>query len=371
MILVKGTLFVARIIYFFIKLVCKPRNKITMLSRQSNEIPLNFSLIKDALKRIDSEIEVVILAHAIGSGFISKLGFCLHTFKQMCHIATSKIVIVDGFCIPVSTLNHKQNQSFIQIWHALNIIKKFGYLALDKPAGVSSKLAYAMRMHYNYTYVASSSKAAGEILKQSFQVADDAVIQIGVPYIDYIQEVDPKVIQNIYAKYPGLRQRKIILYAPTFRKNYSVDLSWITNTIDLDEYSFVIKLHPMDRKKIDNNIDSRIIIDNKYFTYQWLWICDKVITDYSGVSLEAALLNKELFFYLYDIERYEKETGLNVDLYNEPVEKYTCETPEKLARLLEEKYDFDVLNQFKNKYLEVETGKCSMRFAEWLKELME
>lgn len=51
------------IIYFFIKLFTKQKNKITMLSRQSDSINLDFRLLRDELKNCEEgqNIEVKIL----------------------------------------------------------------------------------------------------------------------------------------------------------------------------------------------------------------------------------------------------------------------------------------------------------------------
>ena len=42
---------VMKIIYFFIKIFTKQKNKITMLSRQSNNINLDFKLLKEELEK--------------------------------------------------------------------------------------------------------------------------------------------------------------------------------------------------------------------------------------------------------------------------------------------------------------------------------
>lgn len=44
---------------------------------------------------------------------------------------------------------------------------------------------------------------------------------------------------------------------------------------------------------------------------------DYVITDYSALTMDACLLNKKLLLYVYDYEKYEKENGLNIDLFKE------------------------------------------------------
>lgn len=366
--IIKVAVAVLRVLYVPYKIFLKPRDKITMLSRQYNEEPISFRLTREALESMDPEVEVVTLAKKIEGNVFQKIGYCFHILRQMYHIATSKIVIVDGFCIPVSVLNHKKEQKFVQMWHALNIIKKFGYLALDKPAGVSSQLAKNMCMHRNYTHIVAGSLKTGEILVRSFDAKDAEVVILGLPYLDYIMSRDSKIIDKIRNKYPQLKEKETILYAPTFRKYRQVDISWIEEMIDLDKYNVIVKLHPVDRKGVVDKRDSRIVYDEEFSTYEWLWTCDSVITDYSGIGMESALLDKKLYFYLYDREVYEQEVGLNIDLYQEPISKYVCETAELLKERLQEEYDFGLLKAYREEYVQFDIKDCNKQFAGWLLE---
>lgn len=364
--IVKLAVAVLRLLYMPYKVLLKPGNKITMLSRQGDEIPVSYSLVKDALKKKDPDLQVVILAKKFEGSFLHKIKYCFHILRQMYHIATSKIVIVDGFCIPVSVLNHKKEQKFVQMWHALNIIKKFAYLALDKPAGVRSELANTMCMHRNYTHLLCGCRETGELLKKSFHSENAELVITGLPYIDYIMKEDSKKVQEMREKYPQLKEKETILYAPTFRRHRCVDIKWIQEKVDLDRYNVIVKLHPVDKKGIEGEFDDRIIWDEDFTTHEWLWICENVITDYSGISVEAALLNRKLYFYLYDKDIYEKEVGLNINLYEEPINHYVCEKADQLIEKMNEEYDFSALKNYRDKYVEFDINDCSGQLADWL-----
>ena len=364
--LVKLAVTALRILYLPYKLILRPGNKITMLSRQGDEIPVSYALTKEALHKQAPDLKVVILAKKFEGNLVHKIGYCFHVLEQMYHIATSRTVIVDGFCIPVSVLNHKKEQKFIQMWHALNIIKKFAFLAIDKPAGVKRELAETMCMHRNYTHIICGCRESGELLKKSFHAEEAELLITGVPYIDHILNEDQKTISEMLDKYPHIKEKETVLYAPTFRRHRRVDINWIQEKIDLNRYNVVVKLHPVDKRGIEGEYDSRIILDEDFGTHEWLWLCDSVITDYSGISVEAALLNRKLYFYLYDKEAYEKEVGLNIDLYEEPVSKYVCETADQLAAKMNEEYDYSLVKAYKDKYVDFDTKDCSGQFAKWL-----
>lgn len=364
----KLAVIVLRLLYIPYKIILRPGNKITMLSRQGDEVPVSYRLTKEALQRIEPELPVVILAKKFEGNLLHKTGYCFHILKQMYHIATSRIIIVDGFCIPVSVLNHKKEQKVVQMWHALNIIKKFAYLALDKPAGVKKELAQTMCMHRNYTHLLCGCEETGKLLQQSFHAEQAKLVVTGLPYLDYLMKEDQEKIQRMLEKYPVVKEKETILYAPTFRRHRSVDIRWIQEKMDLDRFNVIVKLHPVDRKGIEGTFDSRIIWDEDFTTHEWLWLCDSVITDYSGISVEAALLHKKVYFYLYDKEDYEKEVGLNINLHEEPIGRYVCETSEELIVKMQEEYDYSCVKAYKEKYVDFDTNDCSGQFAKWLLE---
>ena len=366
--LIRFAIMCLRIVYVPFKLILKPQNKITMLSRQSNSIPVSYQLIEKSLRERNSEINIVILAKKLEGNLLNKIGYCFHILQQMYHIATSKIIIVDGYCIPVSVLTHKTEQIFVQTWHALNIIKKFGYLSLDRPSGTKKEVAEVMCMHRNYTHILCAGKITGELLKKSFESPKSEILTFGLPYVDYILSPQQIIVDDMRRSYPQLKQKKNILYVPTFRKKRCIDLNWISEKLDLEKYNVIVKLHPVDREGVRGSIDSRIILDEKFTTHQWFWISDYVITDYSGVGIEAALLDKKLYFYLFDKKQYEEEVGLNVNLYEEPIAKYVTESVDDLVEMLEDEYEFELLKQYREKYIDANLCDCSGQFAEWLLE---
>ena len=151
--------FVLKFIYFFLKLFPTNNKKVTFISRQGNEINIDFKMIADELIKRDKNIKTVFICKRMESSLLSKLSFALITLKQMYHIATSKIVILDSYCIPISILNHKKSLYVLQIWHSIGKIKKSGYQTLDTPSGRSSKIAKAMNMHKNYDAIIAGGKA--------------------------------------------------------------------------------------------------------------------------------------------------------------------------------------------------------------------
>lgn len=344
-VIINIAVFVLNIIYLPFKLF-KTKHKITYISRQSNTPSIDFVLLTNKMKKMDKKLKQVVLARKIESGILKKISYALHIFVQMYHIATSKIVIVDTYSIPISVLKHKKELKVIQIWHALGAIKKFGYQILDKKEGSSRVLADTMRMHRNYDAVCCASSITAQFFSEAFNTDIAKVKVVGMPRVDYILGKD--VNNDILKNNPNFVNKKTILYIPTFRKNSTVYLDDIIKKVDSSKYNLIIKTHPLD----NTQVPSEFLIKGNYSTYDIMKFADYIITDYSATAIEASLLQKPLFLYVYDIDEYGQNRGLNVDLLSE-LQNSTSKNIDNILKIIEDNtYDFESLRMFRDKYIQ-------------------
>ena len=129
------------------------KRQVVCISRQSDDAPIDFLLLKEELSREEPPYRTVILANKLES----PLRYVPVVAKQVFFMATSRAIILDSYCIAVSLLGERIKAPVVQIWHALGNMKKFGYAALDTPEGHSSETARLMHMHEGYDAVAVSS----------------------------------------------------------------------------------------------------------------------------------------------------------------------------------------------------------------------
>lgn len=355
------------VIYFFVKM-CPTKNKVVMLSRQSNKKSVDFELIeKEILNRTDN-VEVKILCKVLKKDIKERINYCFYILKCMYHIATSRVCILDGYSIPISILNHKKDLEIIQIWHASGAIKKFGYQSLNKKEGRGTEIARIMNMHKNYKHVMAPSKVTASFYEEAFDVERDKIFINGLPRLDYIldENLTKSKIKEFYKEYPKFKDgnKKNILYAPTFRKNSDNinGMEHLKNSINKSKYNLIIKAHPLDKNKIEDEY----LINKKYNTYDLLKIADYVITDYSAVAFEASILNKPLYFYVYDIHEYEKARGLNVDLYQEMNSSTNTDIKEIIDLIEDNKYDYNQLEEFRNKYIENNSNNNTDKLVDFI-----
>lgn len=346
-----GTYFL-NFIYIFMKIL-PVQEKITYISRQMNTIPKDFEMVIKCIQEKDKHYKHVVLARMIPNNIVGKIKYCFHILKQMYHIATSRAVLLDTYCIPVSLLKQRKNLIVIQMWHALGAFKKFGYSILDQEEGSSSKIAHLMKMHHNYTYVLSSSPYAACFFAEAFHVSQEKMKIFPLPKTDLLTDEDLKMktIHRIYQRYPQLQntEKKIIVYAPTFRKKnddmlYQAIIQLIQE-IDFNQYEFVLKLHPLTHFDIHH---SNIIIDNDFTSLEFFHLADYVITDYSAIIFEAVMLDKPIYFYAFDYQQYMDKRSFYID-YQKQLPGPIIENASKLmAEIMREDVNKQSIIDFKN-----------------------
>ena len=355
---------VLNVIYLPFKCL-KTQNKVTYISRQANKPSIDFCLLNKKMDELDSTVKQVILTRKIEKGIIAKLKYALHIFVQMYHIATSKVVVVDTYVIPVSVLKHKKNLKIIQIWHALGAIKQFGYQVVGKEEGSSKVVADAMKMHKNYDVITCASSTTAIFYSEAFNTDISKIKVIGMPRVDDILGANKN--DEILNKNPNYVGKKTIVYIPTFRKKDKVNIEDIIENVDYSKYNLVIKLHPLDTTQVPQEY----LAKGNFSTYDMLKFADYIITDYSATAIEASLLQKPLFLYVYDIDKYNETRGLNVKL-TEELSSSTFKDIKEILKIIErDTYDYDALTKFRNKYVETYNQNNTENICKLIKEYMK
>lgn len=355
----------------FINLFFKPlsmKEKVTIISRQSDKPTLDISLLEEELKRM--KIDTVILTKTLKRSITGIVSYGVQMLVQMYHIATSKVVVIDGYCILVSILPKKKGQYVIQMWHALGAIKKFGWQNTESPDGHSKEVSEAMNMHKNYDYVLAPGKITGEYFAEAFRTPKEKMVYYGLPRIDFIRANDEKSKKEIAETYPVILQKVNVLYVPTFRKNAELDLVKLVEGFDFTKYNLIVKKHFLDKGDYSWAEEAGAIVDTRYSSMEWLRLCEKVITDYSAIAFEAAILDRDLYIYQPDIRSYEYNVGLNVDLCEEAIGEYVCKTEKELFVKLSEPYHKDAVVAFRKKYIEIELDQCTQKLCSFIADLL-
>ena len=292
--------------------------------------------------------------------------------SQMFHIATSKVVILDSYCILVSILKHKKSLKIIQMWHSMGTMKKFGYQILDMEEGTKKEIADLMKMHKNYDYVFASSMAYAKQLAEGFGCEIEKIRIYSLPRVDLLTNKDYKIqiTNKIKKEYPEISNKKNILYCPTFRKNeeqLEKEIYKMIEQVNFEQYNLIIKLHPLSKIKINN---SNVIFDKYFTSMDMLFIADYVISDYSCIIYEVAILNIPLFFFAFDLQEYLNNRGLTIDYEKEVPGLVSKDAKEIIEAINNNKYNIKLVEQFRKKYV-TNTKDCTKKIVEFIDKIIE
>jgi CDP-ribitol ribitolphosphotransferase len=291
---------------------------VAFLSRQSEMVSLDFTLLEAALRVELPGWKFATSCYRDTGSFLSRVG---GTLRQIKLVATSRLCIVDGYTPAVSIPRLDPSTVIVQLWHALGTFKRFGWQAIDTPAGRTRAQAEGLRMHCNYSMIVAGGEGPRAAYTQAFGYPEDKIIPLGMPRMDYL--LDAAAIKQ----YSQLAEGRVnILFAPTFRREVGrtdvrQHLQELADQLPPEMCNLIVSFHPFSRhgdaavSSQHSSSDERtpIIHIPRAKGIDLLKIADYVITDYSAIAFEAALLHRKVVFYVPDIEAYRLSPGLNID----------------------------------------------------------
>lgn len=353
--------FCLRMVYAVLKLFPVKTNKVLFLSRQSDELSLDFSMLKDSLLQAEPDLNIVSICNRLDDSKSGIAGFGIDTLRSMYHLATGRVCVLDAYWPAVSILHHKSSLTVIQMWHALGKIKKSGYQTLGKESGRGETIARLLCMHENYDCIIAGGKAWNPYYCQSFGTTEDKLVNIGLPRIDHLLQTEDTNRQAVLSAYPQMKEKQVILYAPTFRRN--IELKWenLLEKIDFGKYILVIKGHP--NQKIECSHEG-VLLCPEFKAVDLLAACDYLITDYSAIAVEGAILNKRTYYYLYDYEEYTEKNGINVNPFDSMPGCAFKEAGALIESLSSGAYPDEVLAAYREKYLPEDLGSSTEKLRD-------
>lgn len=377
-----------RILFFFLWPLCfdlfkkKPvKKKLILFAYNKNytEMPDNMVGLYDYFKKKGYDCKIM---NSPQSG-IKRLFF---NFKFEKYYAQSKCVFLTDNFDPAYAHAPREDSLVVQLWHACGAFKKWGYSTLDLAWGGDKKTMLAFPMHNTYTDVFVSSKEVVPCYAEAFSCDEKIIKPFGTPRTDIFFDKDfvSSSKQKLVKLFPAIGERKIILYAPTFRGN-NPDDSFNENRLDFEklcsalskDYVLVLKLHPFTAKKFDLTEEEKKKYQNFVFnasnlagTDTALCAADILIADYSSLVFEFSLLQKPMLFFAYDLEEYDRDRSFYYDYKSFIPGKLVTDTDEIISAI--EKKDFEVqkIQPFKEKFMSSCNGQSTERIAEYLIEKM-
>ena len=187
--------------------------------------------------------------------------------KYFYYLARSKYWIVN--CKLPGYVIKKQGQIYLQTWHGTPL-KRLAYDIKigDKATFYRSKMSReSMLKTYDkdverYDYFISPNRFSTEKFETAFKISKEKLIESGYPRNDFISNITEQEIDNLKEKYNITKDKKVILYAPTWRDNSFSDKGYIFKLqVDFklwkdkleEEYVVIFKPHYLIFNKYVNN----------------------------------------------------------------------------------------------------------------------
>ena len=294
---------------------------------------------------------------------------------QACfHLATSRYFIIDDYYFPIYVVKPRSGVEIIQLWHSAGALKKFGLSTEGKPFGPSRDYLKHVNIHGNYTKAFVSSSEVIPYFAEAFNISEERIFPLGVPRTDYFfaEELIEKVQFDFYARFPELVDKKILLYAPTFRgKSHDqaafelpFDLGYLERELS-DEYALIIHLHPYMAADLDLGRDGFAYHMRDTFGIQELLaVTDLLITDYSTVFFDYSLLGRPIIFYPYDLEDYKNSRDFYYS-YEDIIPGPMATDTISLVNLVKSgPFDQNRMTNFRNRFFDYQDGRAAERIVE-------
>lgn len=349
-------------------------NKVLFLSDVRNVLDGNLKFIYDYIS--NEKYEKVL---SLKSDRKEKRKF-KEKIKLIYNIVTSKYIILDDYSSFISIIKVRKGQEICQLWHGAGAFKKFGYSRQDKE---SNKLTG----HRNYTKACVTSDEIRWCYSEGFGIDINNVKATGMARTDVFFDekyINEKKIE-IYKEYPLLKDKKVILFAPTYRgtslkESYydyeQLDIDKIYNELKDEGYIFIFKWHPGLYYKMKSEVSFPYNLEKYkdfYFDFSenrdindLLLITDVLITDYSSVIFDYALLNKPLVYFVYDYEEYKHDRGLYFDFEDYVYGNITKNTAELIDSIKNAKVVEDKRKNFMKKFMSACDGTATQKTCEWI-----
>lgn len=252
-------------------------------------------------------------------------------------------------------LNFKGKQTiYLNTWHGTPL-KKMG---TDL---IKSNNSFKSRSKNKVDFMNCQSEYEREIFSRVFNIPKSNFLPFGLPRNDILINYSENYRRNIRENLKIPADKKVILYAPTFRE-YSRDKNDITLNIPIDinkweknlskDYILLFRAHYEVSKHMKIEDNSFVRDMTNYESLNNLMIAsDILISDYSSIFFDYSLMNKPMIHFTYDYDTYLSNRGLYFDIRKYLSGSYSAEQVMELIMCLDYEEEIKKTIKFKDEFL--------------------
>lgn len=304
--------------------------------------------------------------------------------KQLAFIkrlARADIIFLDDYHPFVYFVDFPADVKVVQLWHAIGSFKTIGF---SRKRANQEEHRRTSRAHRGYTHVIVSADVDKPHYADAFNMPEERIFATGIPRVDGFlnEESLVQARQGFFERFPQARGKRVVVFAPTFREDdirkatydfSQLDFEGIANYCRANNALFVLKFHQYTHgfAGVPAGLEDVIVLaDGVREVNDLLPAADLLITDYSSVLYEAALIDVPTVFFPYDLEYYEQTRG-----FYEPYESFVpgpiVRTPEALVAALSFTGDQARTDAFKQRHFAHFDNHSSDRVVDLVLETTE
>ena len=176
-----------------------------------------------------------------------------------------------------------------------------------------------------YDVFLAQGEYEAEVFSRAFKIDNDKIYVIGLPRNDVYSAYSKESCEMLKSKLNIPKDKKVVLYAPTFRE-YEADATGqrtLSIPVDFenwrkrlsDDWVVLFRAHYEVAKVLKIQDDEFLRDMSSYPSLEDLMIvADVLISDYSSMFFDYSVMHKPMLCFAYDYERYAKERGMYFDI---------------------------------------------------------
>ncbi|MET7798242.1 bifunctional glycosyltransferase/CDP-glycerol:glycerophosphate glycerophosphotransferase [Streptomyces decoyicus] len=227
---------------------------------------------------------------------------------------------VDNQSYPLK-LTKRPETTYIQTWHG-SALKNMGFDQPSLKAQTRQQQAEQQRSLDRFDRFLIRSEHDVHTLAKAFRLKEKTLLRVGYPRNDALVRARQREAalgareRGPLAAELGIAEDKtVLLYAPTFRKaggrhgrfELPFDVERFADQFG-DRYVLLVRSHYLNHVVLPPTVQGRVIdVSARHDVTPLLELADGLITDYSSVMFDYALLDRPLVFFTYDYDEYVHE----------------------------------------------------------------
>jgi CDP-glycerol glycerophosphotransferase (TagB/SpsB family) len=352
------------------------RRRVVLATAHLPTLTGNLAELRDALARLP-DIDTRVLAVRVSESPSGLLSAAIQAVRAGFHLATARVFVVDDYFFPMYVVRPRRGTTFVQTWHASGAFKRFGYSVAGQGFGRDAAFHERVPIHSNYDLCLVSAMRFAPFYAEAFGLpVERFASRFGIPRTDLFFDARrvAAASEAIRREYAIPRDRRVVLYAPTFRGDsitrarspQALDLAELRQAIG-EDHVVLVREHPFVRQRAaaDPRLAGFAIdVSDHPDIHELMLVSDILVTDYSSAIYEFSLLERPIGFLAPDRLAYERERGFYFD-YVTGVPGPIFETTAALAGWLRAaSFDLERIRRFRADSFDVADGRATARLVE-------